>query len=357
MCFVSLNSYYFFKDREDIAGGAELQQFLLAKEFLKKDYDICFIVQDDEGICDRDGIKAVKSFRKDGTKYIRFFGNILKLFKAMDKADSEIYYQRSGTNITFWVCLFCKLKKKKFVFSISHDDDCTFKSIRRSRFDNFLYRMAIKGADAILSQSAAQQTLLKERFNIDSHLIKNGIVISENSPKKEDFVLWVANIRKWKRPELYLELARSLPGYRFVMVGGSSGDDDYFEEIKRKAKAIKNLEFIGFLPHGETDKVIGRARVMVSTALQEGFPNTFLHAWNHHTTVLTLTVDPDETICKHRLGIHSGDFERMRNDLEMLMGDQRLREELGDKGYNYIKQEHDIINNADKCLDVIRGVM
>jgi glycosyltransferase involved in cell wall biosynthesis len=88
--------------------------------------------------------------------------------------------------------------------------------------------------------------------------------------------------RDYKRPELFLELARRLPQRRFVMIGGAGGNTSTnagFERIRNAAAAIPNLEFTGFLPLARVEPYFDRARVLVNTSLHEGMPNTFLQAW------------------------------------------------------------------------------
>lgn len=97
-------------------------------------------------------------------------------------------------------------------------------------------------------------------------------------------MLWVASIREgdYKRPELFLELARRLPLRRFVMIGGAGGasrSNACFERIRSMAAEIPNVEFTGFLPLARVEPYFDRARVLVSTSLHEGMPNTFLQAW------------------------------------------------------------------------------
>jgi glycosyltransferase involved in cell wall biosynthesis len=88
--------------------------------------------------------------------------------------------------------------------------------------------------------------------------------------------------RDYKRPELFLELARRLPQRRFVMIGGADGAsrrNTYFERIREAATSIPNVEFTGFLPLARVEPYFDRARVLVNTSIHEGMPNTFLQAW------------------------------------------------------------------------------
>jgi hypothetical protein len=49
--------------------------------------------------------------------------------------------------------------------------------------------------------------------------------------------------------------------------------------IRDAAAALPNVEYRGFMPFGEADRVFDGARLVVNTSTYEGFPNTFLQAW------------------------------------------------------------------------------
>src|SRR6185436_12899806 len=71
------------------------------------------------------------------------------------------------------------------------------------------------------------------------------------------YVLWVASIRPSKRAELALEIARRLPNYKFVMIGGPDPDrrsQEYFASLKDAARALPNLEIRGFVPFTEAEQ-------------------------------------------------------------------------------------------------------
>jgi glycosyltransferase involved in cell wall biosynthesis len=89
-------------------------------------------------------------------------------------------------------------------------------------------------------------------------------------------------VRPSKRAELVLEIARRMPQYRFVVVGGADPgrrELEYFESIRQAAVKLPNVDFKGFVPFNEAEKWFNGARVFLNTSLYEGFPNTFMQAW------------------------------------------------------------------------------
>ena len=156
------------------------------------------------------------------------------------------------------------------------------------------------------------------------------------------------NKPEWKQLS-FLNLA-SLPEAHFQMIGGPSANIQYYEQIKEEASAIKNLQFMGFIPYPEINRYFNNASIFVNTSSIEGFPNTFLQAWAHCVPVVSLNVDPDGVICKYSLGYHSGTFETLIENIKTLLRDKRTREIMGRNGRKHLENEHEISKVVDDYL-------
>lgn len=366
ICFHALATYPLLSQTNlGFVGGAELQQVLMGKELAKNDYDISFIVFDhgQEPFEIIDGIKIYKTVPKgyplSGIKSV--YHAFKPAWNALKRADANIYYQRGAGRDTCFVALFCLLKRKKFVYGLASnmDVDDTFTKDAK-RYERILYNFGLKRADCVIAQSEYQQELLKKNFNKDSIIIKNSYPIERLKKSKIEppIVLWVGTIKpKWKQPELFLKLAKTIPDARFQMVGGASTDKQFYDKIKEEAGKIPNLEFVGFVPYPDVNKYFEHASILVNTSSVEGFSNTFLQAWSAYTPVISLNADPDGIICKYKLGFHSRTFEQMVNDVKTLLMDEKLREEMGMNGREYVEREHDIKKVVEKYAKVFKGVM
>lgn len=368
ICFYALTTYPLLSQLYlGVIGGAELQQVLIGKELTKNGYDVSFVVFDhgQEPFEIIDGIKIYKTVPKgyvlSGPKSLYYASETI--WNALKQADADIYYQRCAGRgrDTGFVALFCLLKKKKFIYSIANDDAAEGKYIKTlKRYERFLYKIGIRRADCIIAQSKYQQEALKKNFNQDSIIIKSAYPIekTEKSKREPPIVLWVGTIKpEWKQPELFLELAKAIPDAKFQMVGGASVNKQFYEQIKEDAKRIPNIEFVGFVPYPEVNKYFANASILVNTSSVEGFPNTFLQAWAAYTPVVSLNVDPDEIICKYKLGFHSRTFEQMVIDVETLLRNKKLRKELGMNGREYVEREHDINKIVERYAKVFERLL
>jgi glycosyltransferase involved in cell wall biosynthesis len=139
-----------------------------------------------------------------------------------------------------------------------------------------------------------------------------------------------------------LELVISITNADFIMIGGPGNDLEFYNKIENKAKQIPNLRFLGFIPFGEIDVYFNKASVLVNTSMFEGFSNTFIQAWMNCVPVITLNSDPDEVVCKYKLGFHSRTFEQLVQDATEIISNKKLRNQMGINGRRYVEKEHNI---------------
>ena len=160
---------------------------------------------------------------------------------------------------------------------------------------------------------------------------------------------------KEKRPELFFDLAKKIPDYKFRMIITSlRSNKDYYKKIKEIAEKLDNLEIIENVPNKEISRYYMESLVFISTSISEGFPNTFLESWGNAIPVVSLGFDPDEIICKYELGFHSKTFNDLVNDTHRLLENEILRQEMGIKAKNYVLREHNvskIINEYERLIN------
>ena len=191
-------------------------------------------------------------------------------------------------------------------------------------YNRKLYQKAIPKIDYFVVQNSCQQQYLKHNYNKDSLVIPNiwlEKAADEKTTEKEFDVIWVANLRKLKRPEWLMNAARKLPELKFAMVGGPTADKQYFDEIKEEANLIPNLTFFGQQSFQQTNELIGKSRILTCTSEFEGFPNTFLQAWAQKIPVVS-TVDPSGVIENYNLGRVVDNEKKFVNEIVQLVSDK-----------------------------------
>src|SRR5690606_5966931 len=121
----------------------------------------------------------------------------------------------------------------------------------------------------IAVQTDYQSDLIKHHHQKDTVQVDMAVELPAPSVRttRDIDVLWVNNIRPFKRPDLALEMARRLPALHFVMIGGPVDEHaGLFRTIAAQASAIPNLEFLGFVPYTEVNAYYSRAKVFMNTS-------------------------------------------------------------------------------------------
>jgi glycosyltransferase involved in cell wall biosynthesis len=343
VCFVAPYAWPVFSGdpHTPVVGGAEVQQATLARLFASHGYRVSMVCQD-FGQPDRvqlDGVTVHKVFGlSDGVPVFRFLHpRLTTMWRALREVDADIYYYRS---VSMWVGVlaeFCRRYRKRLVYAGASDRDFEPRIGGQIRFarDRWLYRRGVARAHALIAQNRAQIESARCHYGrVPVHIPSCYRPPPARATAERDLVLWVATVHPYKRPELFLELARRLPGRRFALIGGPSLDRAYFERIGAEAKRLPNVRFTGFLPLMEVEKWFDRARLVVNTSLYEGMPNTFLQAWARGVPSVA-TVDVGTTANRAVAGI-----DELAAEVECLLADAAAWREASAHCREYFESAH-----------------
>ena len=222
ICFVSLNSYPLLTNKGwGYTGGAEVQQVELGKELKKRGYEISFITygKNSDEIKKVNGIEIVPTYDRNEVNNLSFLRKALCLWKKMKEVDADIYFFRAGSPGI--ASIFGKLHQKKIINFIASDSQVSGEVItKRSAITGFLIKIGnwfdIKLSTIVISQNNFQKSKLKNRFKVNSIIIRNALNIPPQTDNhKPVYILWVGTIRSVKQPTLFLKIARHFPRYKF----------------------------------------------------------------------------------------------------------------------------------------------
>jgi glycosyltransferase involved in cell wall biosynthesis len=290
VCFLAPTTWPVISGNTEIkvVGGAEVQQSMIAPALARRGYRVSMISLD-YAQPDRTEIQGVTVYNMhkpdEGIPGLRFVHpRLTSLWRALTRVDADVYYQRTAAAYTGFLAHFCRRHGRKSIYAGASDVDFLpgHEDIRFTR-DKKIFGWGVRHVDRIVTQNEVQQKQLLDHYGIEGAIIPSCYVPPAGArPDRGGYVLWTASVRPSKRAELALEIARRLPNYRFVVIGGPDPDrksQQYYASLAETAATLPNVEMKGFVPFTEAERWFNGARVVLNTSLYEGFPNTFLQAW------------------------------------------------------------------------------
>ena len=341
-------------------GGAELQAHYLELEVQRRGWKVQYCFLSHKNNCETNHtttlypIKRRIVWSKLGNIKFPYIHQVLHSLKKMRP---DFIYQRGASALTGIAAYYAKKNNCRLVFHIAHDRDVA--NMRVPFYRPYLYlekkiaEYGIRNADAVIAQSNFQKGLLEQNYaRKDAAVILNWHPVPGNCKKKqnETNILWIANWKPIKQPEIFVQLAKalsSMPNVNFKMIGRT----DRYARLAEEAKKA-GIEVMGEVSNEKVNDLLDKGHILVNTSLQEGFSNTFIQAWMRKVPVISLQVDPDNIIKDKGLGFCSGRFQQLVKDTKKLIEDSELRQKMGNNARAYAIANHSL-NNIDKVLEII----
>jgi glycosyltransferase involved in cell wall biosynthesis len=326
----------------DVIGGSEIQCDLIATHLTRLGHEVVYFAVNGKQ-------------QKYGTSYPVEPGMLTwkELRRIIAKYRPELVLWRFSKRKFLSSVLALKFMRVKIVFSVSNISDVTRWShkirfhattltgklrILRSfliqvisnRINHFGYYF-IDGVIAQTEQQTHQVPVRKETVIYNS---ADATVVPFSW--KKPFIIWVANLKSRKNPEAYIDLARSLQdtGIDFLMVGKIISSK--YNNLLNDSFLPPNVQYLGTKQYPEVNGIIQEALFLVHTTYgPEGFPNVFIQAWLQGKPVVSLYCDPDNLIQNNKLGYFSRNVEQLIKDTKVLIDNETLRHELGQRAKTF----------------------
>ncbi len=348
--------------RIPFTGGAEVQQARIARALVQRGCDVtvvtCDYGQPAEVVVH--GVRVRRTYRLEaGLPVLRFFHpRLSRTIAALAAADADVYYVRGASlevGTTFEVA---RARRAGFVFAAAHDLDADASlPLLRSPRDRAWYVRGLRGADAVVSQTEAQQQGFRAGFARESVVVRNLVEApaTAGDPGANGPIVWLATYKSAKRPEWFVQLARALPQHHFIMCGVVPIPPETtaaWEAAQRAARELPNLEVRGFLDPSQVATLLHGAALFVHTSPAEGFPNTLLEAWSYGIPSLSC-VDPDGVVVRLGLGEVVADTAALIAATERWMAAPDQRRAAGARARAHVIAEHGPDAVLDRLLVVL----
>ncbi|MFX1388566.1 MAG: glycosyltransferase [Promethearchaeota archaeon] len=370
ICFVSILGYPLYNKkctRQFFGGGAGVQLYILSKELANNPKFDVHVITGNYNLTPNKietiGNMFLHNLRPFKRKISFYFLSLLNLFIYFIRINPDIIIQRQAEKVTGICAFYCKLFKKKFLFSIANLHDVNGE-LEKGFFGKF-YKYGLENANHIIAQNNEQiKTLekLKKKKIENISILKSSYKINLLEKKNKKYILWVGRAIDWKRPELFIKLAEMFSDKKFLMICNKSDEKQrnlkYWSAIKDKASKISNLEFIEYVPFHNINAYFEAAEIFINTSIYEGFPNTFIQSSLFGTPIISLNVNPDGILTKNKIGLWcENNFDLMVKNLNLLLDNDELYLSFSENCYNFVKKNHNINKNVDKWIQIINNVL
>lgn len=344
-------------------GGAEYQISCLIRHLSSTgQFEIFYLARHIVEDMPTPGYSVVKIGTGSNVPRFGYMVDAIPLYKALKQIKPDVIYQRVGCAYTGIAAFYAKKHDIPMFWHVAHDTDVTpgnafygRNPIRRV-LEKKAVEYGLRHATGIITQTASQAALLHGNYGREcNETIPNFHPAPEEEIDKSGplTVVWIANLKPWKRPEAFVRLAQSLSDLtevQFVMVGappGGGGDAAWGETLLADIEQTPNLTYRGQLQHDEVNALLATSHVFVNTSEAEGFPNTFIQSWLRGLPVASLSVDPDNILEQQQIGFDAkGDEARLAEGVRELMTDHDKRHAAADRAQAHAAERHSMKNAA-----------
>jgi glycosyltransferase involved in cell wall biosynthesis len=341
-------------------GGAEYQiECLIEALAAEQRYEIFYLARSAEPSCRPAGYRVVRIGTRIQASRFGYAMDAVPLYRALRSLRPQVIYQRVACGYTGICAWYARRSGARLIWHVAHDTDVMLERLDPGRnpvrgfLETTCIEYAIRHANHIITQTEHQARLLRHNYGREA----DGVIRNFQPNPTEEIdksgpltVLWVANFKRWKQPELFVALAdalRDLDSVRFVMAGasaGGSGTADWNAAVMAQIRQARNLDYLGPLPQTEINRLFAHAHVFVNTSKWEGFPNTFIQAWMREVPVVSLSVDPDQLLAHGNMGIVAENPGALASAVRALIMDPARRAEYGERARRYAMREHSLEN-------------
>ncbi len=327
----------------DSLGGSEMQCDLIAQGLLRKGHEVIYASVGKNKLTKYIGVNyPVEPLNLLDVEQIRFFFKKHRpdvIYWRYNKRNfPNIIKVKQGFNIPLVFAVSSKRDTQRFAYAQKKGMNAFRKVLYylKHMMSSAIAYHYIKKVDAV--------TVLNSQYLNILPVKKQATIWNAASLSKETFswpkpfVLWVANLKAIKRPEIFVKLAEKFcernSNLDFIMIGDIQEEIPYRYTIS-KAEEAENFHFLGKQSPEFVNGVLSEAMCLVHTCKPEGFGNNFIQAWLQGCPTITLDHDPDGLIEKEKLGFVSKEFSQMCIDLDKMVSKPEVRKAMSEKALHF----------------------
>jgi len=176
-----------------------------------------------------------------------------------------------------------------------------------------LYKRSLLAAHVIVACSAAVSNDVSKFIKRNPNaVIPNGVDTDFFDPAmpgdrrfndlmiKEPFALFLGTPTQRKRPDIFIDIAKTMPGMCFVIAGEGHTQNEK-DKLKNAMRCVPNIMYIGGQPRWVVRSLLSRSAVLVFPSEAEGMPLAALEAMAMGIPILAQPKTSMPEIVKNRV--------------------------------------------------------
>jgi glycosyltransferase involved in cell wall biosynthesis len=341
-------------------GGAEYQIGLLIDALASSgNYQIHYLTHFVDGRDRQRAYEVTRIGNGSALPRLGYMTDAWSLYRALRSIDPGIIYQRVACAYTGICALYARRRGIPLLWHVAHDTEVMPQSldagrnILRVQMEKWAVGFGARRATRIVVQTQHQASLLLKNYSRTA----DAIIPNFHPPAAESIeksapltVIWIANFKPWKQPEIFVRLANNLRAYsevRFLMVGApaaGSANERWQQGVMQDIQNTPNLQYVGPKTQAEVNELLARAHIFVNTSTHEGFPNTFIQSWLRDVAIVSLHVDPDRVLEREGVGITAHSESRLAAAVRELIDNPGARAQYVALGREHARAHHSLRN-------------
>lgn len=179
-----------------------------------------------------------------------------------------------------------------------------------------------------------------KQFNpdVDGNNLRKKLNINND----EKVLLFVGRLSLVKRIDIILDISKKFLKSDLKIKTIIVGEGEYGSYYRQMADSLKNIMFVGSVPHKDLHEYFAIADIFLLPSLSEGLPNVLLEASAcGKPIVATNTGGISDIVIHGETGylVKPDDIDSYFHYVELLLNDENLSRQLGNNGYEHVSKE------------------
>jgi len=353
----------FPKDNSKVFGGVVTACRTLKESAIKDHFDLILI--DSTQISNPAPNFIIRAF----LSFFKFYRYLTKLLST--RPDAIILFTSLGLSVLEKGLMAWMARFRRIPILIFPRGGALIDNVKRSRFEYFWVKLAMKGATHILCQGPAWQrfsTNILGFKNDNSPIVFNwaatqsllaiGNMRSEPSKNKFPTLLFLGWLEEDKGIFDLLDACLSLTEiYKFsIIIAGRGNVEGKVHSFVNANELNRIVEFVGWVDGEEKESLLKKADILVLPSWAEGFPNAVIEAMAAKLAVVVSKVGAIPDLISDNdqaLVIPPKDSKSLACAIERLITDNEFRVALAERGFLFANENF----SESKCITRLISVI